>query len=249
MTGKVYPVLDSAQLRRIESTHRGFLYQHVYGAGCLLLAGRAGVQHVLIERDEDLELRLENAHAYVQVKTRQDALDGSDVAGALEAFQAIRKSHEADRLPARCEFWIVSNVAPGPALQARLSDSSWPADVRILWPGAPHDPPPYLPNAWPNIAAGIAWCAALAETLPFGGLLPETLAWKLAATVHYAATGNAPYQDHCIRTEELPGLFELILVQLQQFPQVPVPYRELEDEPALVTSDRLRIIVGVSGAG
>lgn len=31
-------VLDPAQLKRIESLHRGFLYQHLYGVGCLFLA-------------------------------------------------------------------------------------------------------------------------------------------------------------------------------------------------------------------
>ncbi len=31
-------VLDAAQLVRIEAVHRGFLYQHLYAVGCLLLA-------------------------------------------------------------------------------------------------------------------------------------------------------------------------------------------------------------------
>jgi hypothetical protein len=29
-------VLDARQLSRIEATHRGFLYQHLFAAGCLL---------------------------------------------------------------------------------------------------------------------------------------------------------------------------------------------------------------------
>ena len=31
-------VLDPAQLKRIESVHKGFLYQHLYAVGCLFLA-------------------------------------------------------------------------------------------------------------------------------------------------------------------------------------------------------------------
>lgn len=245
----VFPVLDPGQLRRIESTHRGFLYQHVYGAACLLLAGRAGVQYIAVERDEDIELRLTTKHVYVQVKTRQSPLDWGDVEGAIQAFAGVRQSHVGARQPPGCELWIVSSVAPSPSLLARLGDASWPPDVRLLWPGCPHEPPPYLPPAWPTIAAGIAWCSTIAGSLPFGGLLPETLTWKLAATVQFAATGSAPYLDHGIRVVDLPRLFELISAQLQRFPPSPSPYRELEDEPTLIADDRLRIIVGVSGAG
>ena len=41
-------VLNAAQLIRIESVHRGFLYQHLYAVGCLLLAQAAGVDVVLV---------------------------------------------------------------------------------------------------------------------------------------------------------------------------------------------------------
>src|SRR5450756_350050 len=34
-----FTVLDSRQLERIQSVHRGFLYQHLYAAACLLRAG------------------------------------------------------------------------------------------------------------------------------------------------------------------------------------------------------------------
>jgi len=49
-------VLDVAQLVRIESVHRGFLYQHLYAVGCLLLAQAAAVDVVMVEIDEDIEL-------------------------------------------------------------------------------------------------------------------------------------------------------------------------------------------------
>ena len=46
-------VLDAAQLIRIESVNRGFLYQHLYAVGCLLLAQAARVDAVMVELDED----------------------------------------------------------------------------------------------------------------------------------------------------------------------------------------------------
>jgi hypothetical protein len=50
------PVLDPKQLKRIESIHRGFLYQHLYTAGCLLLAAGADASAVVVEADEDIEI-------------------------------------------------------------------------------------------------------------------------------------------------------------------------------------------------
>ena len=49
-------VLDVTQLIRIEAVHRGFLYQHLYTVGCLLLAQAAAVDVVMVELDEDIEL-------------------------------------------------------------------------------------------------------------------------------------------------------------------------------------------------
>lgn len=63
-------VVDERQLIRIEAVHRGFLYQHIYGAICLLLAAPNGVERILVERDEDLEIILPGRQFYVQVKTR-----------------------------------------------------------------------------------------------------------------------------------------------------------------------------------
>ncbi|WP_128930903.1 hypothetical protein [Bradyrhizobium zhanjiangense] len=48
-------VLDPRQLVRIEAVHRGFLYQHLYLANCLLRAGSAGVDKIVVEGDEDVE--------------------------------------------------------------------------------------------------------------------------------------------------------------------------------------------------
>ncbi|WP_249539693.1 dsDNA nuclease domain-containing protein [Escherichia coli] len=64
-------VLDSAQLVRIKAVHRGFLYQHLYAVGCLLLAQKVSVETVTVELDEDIELNSVQERIYVQVKTRQ----------------------------------------------------------------------------------------------------------------------------------------------------------------------------------
>jgi hypothetical protein len=45
-------VLDVTQLIRIEAVHRGFLYQHLYTVGCLLLAQAAAVDVVMVELDD-----------------------------------------------------------------------------------------------------------------------------------------------------------------------------------------------------
>lgn len=50
------PTLDAAQEILIESVHRGFLYQHLYAAACLLNYGQTGATSVAVERDEDIEL-------------------------------------------------------------------------------------------------------------------------------------------------------------------------------------------------
>src|SRR3546814_1318068 len=51
-------VLDERQLIRIEAVHRGFLYQHLYAAACLLLAGKAGAEHIIVEREDRKSTRL-----------------------------------------------------------------------------------------------------------------------------------------------------------------------------------------------
>ena len=51
-----FTVLDSRQLERIQSVHRGFLYQHLYAAACLLRAGSSDTTVVRVETDEDVEV-------------------------------------------------------------------------------------------------------------------------------------------------------------------------------------------------
>lgn len=61
--------------------HRGLLYQHLYLANCLLYAGSAGVDKIVVEGDEDVELHRAADCFYVQVKTRQGLQEAGDIQG------------------------------------------------------------------------------------------------------------------------------------------------------------------------
>lgn len=63
-----------------------------------------------------------------------------------------------------------------------------------------------------------------------------------------SAAGNGNTR-HVFRTSELPGLFEQLIVQLQDFPTPPDSYRPQQNEPSLTSEERVRIICGMAGAG
>ncbi len=244
----MFDPLDPRQVARIESVHRGFLYQHLYAAGCLLLAGQRAIRSVLVELDEDVELITDSGdRLYVQIKTRSSSLILSDIAGALERFERIRLEHQEGRRSGTPSFVIVANVAPGPELRARVGARGLPEDVTLLWPGATMSAPACLPPAWSSVAEAVTWCADQARLLPLATLEPETLVWKLAGRVLLASTGEP--SRHAFDTIQLHTLFEQIVIQLQQFPAPPEIYRPLEGEPSLDSGVRVRIVSGFSGAG
>src|SRR3546814_19469118 len=74
-------VIDEKQLIRIEAVHRGFLYQHLYGVICLLLAGAAGAARIVVEGDEDIEIIIPDVRFSVQVKTRNGTLSVRGISG------------------------------------------------------------------------------------------------------------------------------------------------------------------------
>jgi hypothetical protein len=79
---------------------------------------------------------------------------------------------------------------------------------------------------------------------------PKTLVWKLAALVLFAATGcDQEHPSHTFNTAELPLLFEQVIEQLQKFPSVPDDYRPQKEEPVFESQKRVRIMIGLSGAG
>lgn len=252
-------VLDPAQLVRIQATHRGFLYQHLYAVGCLLLAERAGAVAVLIERDEDIEVRFKDGHTYIQVKTRSEPLMPSDIESSLQRFDSIRSLHRADsgletgsatRREGTAAFVIVANVAPGPKLKKLLVSSSWPSDVTVIWPGREGAAPPGLPPAWADIEEAFLWCASMAEAVPFTKVSPNTLVWKLAAMVQAAAAGGVGTSaPHVFETAGLPALFEQVIRALHAVPVPPDPYWPHENEPDPVRDVRVRLIAGPTGSG
>jgi tetratricopeptide (TPR) repeat protein len=241
--------LDPVQVKRIEAVHRGFLYQHLYAAACLMLAQNAGVTSIVVEQDEDVEIILPNKRIYVQVKTRSSPLKASDIKEAIERFEALRLQHQSGERTGEFSFIIASNIQPGTQLKEKIGQRDWPQNVNLHWPDCEVDTDSALPAPWDNISVAIRECAALAKTLPYSLLAPETLVWKLAGCVMMAATGTEPRSDHSFHATELPSIFEQIVVQLQDFPAPPEIYRPQLDEPSLVTPERIRIISGYSGAG
>jgi hypothetical protein len=235
-------VLDPRQLVRIVALHRGFFYQHLYAAACILMMSGVGAEAVVVERDEDVEIVTPARRIYVQVKTRLQPLSRDDVADALERFETIRALHASGDRPGEARFLVVANVEPSPSLAGDLK--GWPADVELVSPDRESSLP--VPVAWPDLAGAIKGCEELAAKVPFPGLPADALVLKLAAVAQYAATGHG---EQRIRLADLPGLFNQFIVQLQTFPDPPEPYRPQSDEPALEGGARVRLLVGFSGAG
>lgn len=242
-------VLDQRQLNLIETVHRGFLYQHLYATACLLLAQNASVVSIVVEQDEDVEVVRENERLYIQVKTRSCPLNYNDIESAIQRFNALRSQHQTGERSGTARFFVVSNTCPSRALLRRMSQSDWPNDVQIHWPDCSSNIDIALPATWRSISEAHVKCTELAANLPYGLLPPETLVWKLAALVMLASTGNPPNELHSFNVCDLPHIFEQMVVQLQDFPEPPVVYRPHDNEPPLVTSERVRIITGYSGAG
>lgn len=236
--------MDRAQLARIEGVHRGFLYQHVYAVALLLALGRKPGAVLAVELDEDVELFLGELYWYIQVKTRLGAVVPSDVDAALERFDGIRAEHASRARPGQPRFAIVANSEPGPKLQKQLDGADWPEDVYFVTPsrGAPDG----LPAAGVDVDAMMDIATAAAETVPFGGLAPRTLVFKLATLVQHASAGA---REHQFAAADLPELLEQLVIQLQDFPEPPSPYRPQRGEPAIGSDKRVRLIIGFSGAG
>lgn len=250
MTDPPIPTLDPAQEIRIAAVHRGYLYQHLYAVGCLLAAEGVGARSVVIERDEDIEIVEQSRRLYVQVKTRSQAFIPSDIGSALERFGRLRVEHTEGRRSGTAHFVVIANQVPGPVLSAQIAAGTLPSDINFIWPGQPL-PAEFssLPPAWATIDEAVQWCTSQAAALPFAMLAADSLVWKLAGRVLAAAAGNAPHANHAFEVQQLPSLFEQLLVQLQDFPAPPLPYRPQIDEPSIDSGARVRIISGFSGAG
>jgi hypothetical protein len=242
-----HPVLDAAQLVRIEATHRGFFYQHLFAVECMLDMSPAGTQVVVVENDEDVELVGDGFRVYIQVKTRSREIQFSDVESALDRFSSLRKEHSQGRRPGAARFALVVNEEPGPDLQQRLGEQDWPGDVAFISPGASVNAVNLaVPRPWPTIGSGLAACEAKAALVPFSTLAPVTLVFKLAGLAQYLATGTG---GHEATRQDVASYFEQLVIQLQDFPKPPPDYRPQADEPEFQTQSRVRLITGASGSG
>ena len=192
---------------------------------------------------------LPDKRIYAQIKTHGSHLIFSDISSALSRFEAIRTEHKEGRRSGAAKFAIVSSSPPGPERSERLKSEGWPSDVALLWPGNMPAAEQSLLAPWDNVSDGFAACRAAANTLPFSILAPETLVWKLAGRIMAAAAGIEPNTNHTFVVQDLPALFEQLVIQLQDFPAPPLRYRPQDKEPPLVTTHRVRLVTGFSGAG
>lgn len=244
-------VIDPIQLKRIEAVHRGFLYQHLYAVGCMINLASQEEGQVTVERDEDIEILINDQITFIQVKTRSSPLILSDIKNSLQLFQQLRQQYKKEYPNKLVSFTIVSNINPGPKLTTALTDPDWPSDITIVWPDSEESALDSItPPAWRTLDEAINWCMTTAHAIPFTTLSPETLVWKLAARVQFASTGeDQDRPNHCFFRADLPSLFEQLVEQLQELPAIPEDYRPQQDEPELLTATRVRLISGFSGAG
>jgi hypothetical protein len=203
---------------------------------------------VEVESDEDVEVQFESRRVYVQVKHRKERLAWNDIEEAVKRFTELRTAHQNGERPGEPVFVVVSNAEPNGPLAARLAAADWPADVRVDWPAASPDTR-ILPAPQASLLDAANAACEMARGLPFATLAPQTLVWKLAGLVSLAATGDDHTLDHAFKAGDLPQLFEQLVVQLHDLPLPPSPYRIQEHEPDLFTGERVRLIVGYSGAG
>ncbi len=235
--------LDAIQLKRIEATHRGFLYQHLYAVGCLLTASSHNATAIVVELDEDIEVQFPSERVYLQIKTRSDPIQPSDLDGVFVRFAALRAVHASGARPGNPQFVVVCNAPPSPGLAQQLAN--WPADVRFVHPGTAGDS--RLPPAWTDLASAVAWCRERSGNVQFTKLEPATMVWKLAAHIAWKCTGAS--HDHIVSVADLPELFELVVSQLQRIPAAPRPYYPQQNEPGLLQDSPVQLVVGISGAG
>ncbi len=242
-------VLDAAQLIRIEAVHRGFLFQHLYAVQLLLSAAATDATSIVIEGDEDVEIVAPSHRTYVQLKFRSTSLGVADIADALVRFDAYRTMHAEGSRAGAAAFVVATNAPPTPSLSRVIEGAGWNADTFVDHPGASLPRGHAMTPPSRTIEEAFDACRSTAARLPFAVLSPETLVWKLAGQVAMAACGGGARRDHSFPVNELPALFEQLVIRLQELPSPPANYRAQSDEPTIAGEARCRLIVGHSGAG
>lgn len=237
-------VLDLAQLARIQGTHRGFLYQHVYAVVCILSSPTSATARVRVERDDDVELVRATECVYVQVKTRLGSLLApSDIDGVLERFDALRKAHERGERPGTARFAIVANVELGPTLAQR----EWPPDVVIVTPSSAANVGRIgIPTPRSTVEQLLQDAQRMAQAFTMSALKPESLVAKLVGLVAQAAAGELP--ERSFAADNLDRTCELVAAQLRPFPVVGT-YRPQTREPPIANGGSVLAVVGHAGDG
>ena len=237
-------VVDLPQLVRIQGTHRGFLYQHLYAVACLLSAPSTGTRSVCVERDEDVELRRDGEVIYAQIKTRSSPLSPSDLDGVLDRFESIRSAHEQGERSGSARFAIVASNELGPTL-ARWT---WPDDVLVVTPSTQEASLGGTGLVVPPTSVSDLFSQAhiLAEAYRLSALRPESLVSKLVGAVVKAAAGEGAITSFA--TADLERTCELVAAQLRPLPAV-ANYRAQSNEPALPSDNRGLTLVGHAGDG
>ncbi len=239
--------IDAAQLVRIESTHKGFLYQHLVGVACMFQVALGHGRAVIVERDEDIEVDHENGRWYIQVKNLKDLLCFSDIAPSLALFDRLRSAHLDGARTGIAQFFVVSSSNLGPHLAAAVAAEDWPKDVQILTPSRPNLE--CRIEVHEDVVRQWQYTVRLAHAAPHSRATPETLTWKLAAIIQSLATGAFADGRHRLDRPEIEELFEQVVALVDRLPQPPALYRPQESEPELSSDDRIRIIAGAGGSG
>jgi hypothetical protein len=249
----VYPdrmtVMDDVekQIRSIEATHRGFLYQHLYATACLIRMADDEIEAVRVELDEDVEIVVAGHEHYVQIKHYKDPVYRSDLESSLARFTSWASGGTAAGRSMR----ILISSSPAPILLRSLKANVLDDDIALHWPDGPVPPHP-LPPVLPSIREAMQWCEQAASKLPLSELKPLSLVMKVVAEVQLAASGqrDGPGHDgHIFKPSDLPRLFEQYLRSLSRTPELQSGYRDHLTNVTFSSRERVRIIAGHSGSG
>ncbi|MCC7706004.1 hypothetical protein IGS59_27535 [Janthinobacterium sp. GW460P] len=196
--------------------------------------------------DEDLELEFSGRYVYVQVKTRSDPIQFSDISSALTRFDHYRGLHVPGGRTGEPEFVLAVNRDAGPVLATRIAAAEFAQDVRFL---KPNHPLQGLPPVWADSEEAFNWCVTEAERLPFVMVAPDVLVQHLAGAMMRMAGGLGEFKRHEITAATAAQMLQQFVHQVHDFPSPPLNYRPQDNEPAFITDDTIRLIVGFSGAG
>jgi hypothetical protein len=112
--------IDEKEAEDVARMHHGLLYQHVAAAHALvnMVRGRLAATKLVVEKDQDIEIRFRDRCTYLQVKARP-ALKFSKLSDALIRFHKIRLEHESENRDGGYAFGFLIAGSLGPELAGR----------------------------------------------------------------------------------------------------------------------------------